>query len=91
MNSHDSILTEIDRKVLVARLREYYGTHCMDQLALMVKRDLKDVNKMRSLIEAMGFDDEEFFYHMGGLFFEVFNKMTIKKIKKNLGMNEEKK
>ena len=91
MNSHDKVMTEIDRKVLVERLKEYYGTHFMDQLALMVKRDLKDVNKMRALIDAMGFDDEEFFYHMGGLFFEVFNKMTIKKIKKNLDLNKEEK
>jgi hypothetical protein len=88
MNSYEDIVNEIDKRQLLNKLYEYYGTHCLEHMALMIKRDLKDPKKMRCLIDYVEFDDKDFFTYMGMMFFEVFNKMTIKKIRLNLNVDE---
>ncbi len=88
MNNYNDIINEIDKNVMLNRLYEYYGTHDLEHIALMIKRDLKDLRKMRQLIDHVGFDDNDFFAYMAQAFFEIFNKMTIKRIRLNLNIDE---
>ena len=76
-----------DRKMLVISLYGYYGLperEDMSDLTKLIRADMKDKQKMYRLIEHLNYDPKEFFYHMGALCPDVFNKLTIKKIRENL-------
>lgn len=88
MSGYDDVCAEVDKRQLLDKLYEYYGTHSLDNMSFMIKRDLKDPKKMRSLIDHVGFDDIDFFRYMATIFIEIFNKMTIKKVRLNLNVDE---
>jgi len=89
MYNHNEVTTEVDKREMLSKLASYYGTHDLESMSLMIKRDLKDPKKMRALIGHIGFNDKDFFIYMSMMFFEIFNKMTIKKIRLNLNIDKD--
>jgi len=88
MSSKMYIINEIDRGQYLKKIQEYYGSHDHEDIAVLIKRDLKDLYKMQALMNYVGFDDEEFFAHAAVIFSEIFNKMTVKRIKLNLELRD---
>ena len=82
MKNGDIIRNDIDRTELISQLESFYGTSNIDQMAIFLKRDLKDGKRFKRLMEYIGFSTEEFFYYCAQHFFEIFNKATIRHIKR---------
>ena len=56
----------------------------MEHIAVFLKRDIKDLKRFNRMIEFVGFDVDEFFFCCAHYFFEIFNKATIKHVKRVL-------
>jgi len=82
MKDGDVIRSGIDREKLLGYLESFYGTSNHEQIAVFMKRDLKDSAKFNRLMEYVGFDEEEFFFCCAQHFYEIFNKATLKHIKR---------
>jgi hypothetical protein len=84
MKDGDIIRNDIDRADLLEVLSDFYGTHDLEQISFFLKRDLKDSTKFNRLFEYIGYDEKEFFY-LGAIYFiDIFNKATIKHVKRIL-------
>jgi len=88
MSSKMHIINEIDRGQFHKKITDYYGSNDHDVISTLIKHDLKDLYKMQALMNYVGFDDEEFFAHAAILYSEIFNKMTIKRIRLNLELRD---
>lgn len=88
MKDGDVIRNGIDRKHLLTQLESFYGTSNLEHMATFLKRDLKDLKRFNRLIEFIGFDIEEFFFCVAPYFLEIFNKPTIKHVKRVLNERE---
>ena len=82
MRHGDIIRNDIDRAELLKQLESFYGTSNVEQIGRFLKRDLKDEKRFKRLFEYIGFDVDEFFYCCAQHFFDIFNKATIRHIKR---------
>lgn len=86
------IHVDIDKKKLITCLYGYYGldmTVELEELGKLVKADLKNKQRMRRLFDHLNYTPEEFFYHAATVFSGIFNKMTVKRIRKNLDIDDD--
>lgn len=84
MRDGDIIRNDIDRKVLLRKLEDFYGTNNLEHIATFLKRDIKDIKRFNRMIEYVGFDVDEFFFCCAHYFLEIFNKATLKHVKRVL-------
>jgi hypothetical protein len=84
MKDGDIIRNDIDRAHLLEKLEDFYGTGNLEHISVFLKRDIKDLKRFNRMIEFVGFDVDEFFFCCAHYFLEIFNKATLKHVKRVL-------
>ena len=73
-----------DRQVLHDSLVLFYGTEDMEKIRLYLKRDLKEVKRIKPLLEYLDYDIKELVVHLSNMYDNLFTNLLIRRLREAL-------
>lgn len=81
------IMEEIDKTEFFRLLSKYYKEDSLEKIKPKLKKDLKNQNKTKLLINYTKFGTKDFFFYLATLYDDLFTKSMIRKFKEYIKNN----